>query len=70
MAKILRCREVEKRTGYCRMTIWRRSSDPDDSFPEARRLGQNSIGWLEAEIDEWLENLAKVSSAQKASAHG
>ena len=57
---ILRKPEVKRRTGYSDTTLWRKSVDPDDDFPAARRLGQNSIGWLESEIGEWIESRAPV----------
>ena len=57
---ILRKPEVKRRTGYSDTTLWRKSTDPDDDFPAARRLGQNSIGWLESEIGEWIESRVRV----------
>ncbi|PLI22181.1 hypothetical protein B6J44_27255 [Klebsiella pneumoniae] len=26
----------------------------DATFPKQRRLGMQSVGWLESEIDQWL----------------
>ena len=51
-ARILRCREVEARTGLSRSTIyrWRVAG----RFPQAVVLGGCSVGWIEAEIDEWI----------------
>jgi prophage regulatory protein len=44
--------------GISRSTIYDwlnpKSSRYDASFPKQRRLGKQSIGWLEAELDEWL----------------
>jgi prophage regulatory protein len=49
---ILRRREVERRTGYSHTQIWR--LEQVGRFPQRLRLGPRSIGWLEAEIDEWI----------------
>lgn len=45
---VLDCVGVSQRT-LCR---WR----ADGSFPQALRLGANSIGWPRWVIDEWLAN--------------
>jgi len=46
--------EVQKATGgKSRSTIyrWVRTG----LLPAPRRIGPNSIGWLQSEIDEWIE---------------
>ena len=57
-ARMLRLKAVITKTGVARSTIydWLHPNSPryDDSFPKQRRLGQQSVGWLESEIDEWL----------------
>lgn len=53
--RILRPAEVQRRTGLGRTTIWRRERAGD--FPRRRRLGPTLVGWLESELDDWLENL-------------
>jgi len=57
-ARMLRLKAVITKTGVARSTIydWLNPKSPryDDSFPKQRRLGQQSVGWLESEIDEWL----------------
>ena len=60
---ILRKPEVKRRTGYSDTTLWRKSTDPDDDFPAARRLGPNSVGWLESEIGVWIESRARIGVA-------
>ncbi|MGV4094402.1 AlpA family transcriptional regulator [Citrobacter freundii] len=56
--KILRMRDVVLKTGLARATIydWLNPKSPryDATFPKQRRLGMQSVGWLESEIDEWL----------------
>ncbi|EFR6446641.1 AlpA family phage regulatory protein [Escherichia coli] len=58
VARMIRLRAVVTKTGVARSTIydWLNPTSPryDDSFPKQRRLGQQSVGWLESEIDEWL----------------
>lgn len=56
--KILRIREVVNKLGIARSTIydWINPKSPryDATFPKQRRLGLQSVGWLESEVDEWL----------------
>jgi len=56
--KILRMRDVVLKTGIARATIydWLNPKSPryDATFPKQRRLGMQSVGWLESEIDRWL----------------
>jgi len=56
---ILRRKQVEQRTGLSRSTIYDKLSSKsprfDPSFPKAIQLGANSVGWLESEIDEWID---------------
>lgn len=56
--KILRMRAVVAKLGVARSTIydWLNPKSPryDATFPKQRRLGQQSVGWMEAELDQWL----------------
>ena len=52
--KFLRRPEVCKRTGLSYPTIWRQ--ERAGAFPARRSLGPNSVGWLEHEIDMWIES--------------
>jgi prophage regulatory protein len=56
--RILRENEVRARTGLSRTTRWR--LERQGNFPLRRRLSANTVGWVEAEIDEWVTRLAKV----------
>jgi prophage regulatory protein len=49
---ILRLPEVEKRTGLRRASIYRRAAA--GTFPKPIRMGPNSTGWLESEIDGFI----------------
>lgn len=50
--KMLRSRQVSQATGLSRMTIYR--LERSGKFPCRRRLSQNSVAWLEADIQAWL----------------
>jgi prophage regulatory protein len=50
--KIIRPKAVIEATGLSRTTIWRLERRGD--FPKRIRLGPNSTGWLEADIEQWI----------------
>ncbi|GGY79904.1 helix-turn-helix transcriptional regulator [Marinobacter zhanjiangensis] len=56
---ILRLKHVIERTGLSRSTIYRKldpgSEQYDPSFPKQVRLGGGSVGWVESELNGWLE---------------
>jgi len=62
---MLRLKEVTKRTGLCRSTIYNkldsRSPRYDASFPKQVKLGSGAVRWIEAEISLWLEECIKMS---------
>jgi len=49
---ILRRKQVEKRTGLSRSTIYLRVQE--GTFPRPVNLGVRAVGWLENEIEAWL----------------
>jgi prophage regulatory protein len=49
---ILRLPSVKTRTGLSRSTIYLRVAD--GSFPQPISLGARAVGWIEAEVDEWV----------------
>lgn len=51
---ILRLPETIKRTGLSRSSIY--LSIKKGIFPKPIKLGQRSIGFIESEVDEWIEN--------------
>jgi prophage regulatory protein len=51
--KILRLPAVKTKTGLSRSTIYARVSQ--GTFPAALSLGPNTVGWLEADIEEWID---------------
>ncbi len=65
MAKrVLRLREVEEVTGYRHTAIYRKISLGE--FPKPIRLGPNAVGWLETEIDQWIDERVAARDAEAA----
>ena len=56
---ILRLPQVMARTGLSRSTIYLRISK--GQFPRPISLGGRAVGWIEEEIDRWLEEQIKAS---------
>ncbi len=52
--RLLRPTEVAQRVGLSRATLWR--LEHAGEFPSRRQIGPNSVGWLEHEIEEWIES--------------
>ena len=70
---ILRRKQVEARTGLSRSSIYaklrhnpKRPGDYDPTFPKPVSVGAKAVGWIEAELDEWLAS--QVEKSRKASA--
>jgi prophage regulatory protein len=57
--KILRLPKVIERTGLSRSTIYQ--SIQDGKFPEAVCLGPRAVGWVEEDIEAWLQSRRKAS---------
>ena len=60
---ILRLPHVKQRTGLSRSTIYLRISK--DEFPAPISLGGRAVGWLESEINDWLETKIQSSRSSK-----
>ncbi len=50
---ILRLTAVKNRTGLARSTIYFKVSQ--GTFPKPISLGARAVGWLDSEIDGWLQ---------------
>lgn len=50
---ILRLPSVKVRTGLSRSTIYLRMAE--GNFPRPVPLGGRAIGWIESEVDEWID---------------
>ncbi|MGC9456622.1 MAG: helix-turn-helix transcriptional regulator [Halothiobacillaceae bacterium] len=59
---ILRRKQVEARTGLARSTIYQHIKA--GTFPRPVSLGAKSVGWIEAEVNAWLE--ARIDDSRKA----
>jgi prophage regulatory protein len=55
MHQILKLPEVMSRTGLSRASIY--AFMAKGSFPSSIKLGPRSSGWLESEIQEWIQAL-------------
>jgi prophage regulatory protein len=61
---MLRLPAVKTRTGLSRSTIYLRIAQ--GTFPRPVSLGGRAVGWLEAEIQDWLQRRIEVSRKTKA----
>ncbi len=52
--RFLRLADVKERTGLSRSTIYLNISK--GTFPRHINLGARCVGWLESEIDEWMQS--------------
>lgn len=59
-ATIIRRKQVEARTGLSRTTIYDRinpkSPRYDPAFPRPISLGAGAVGWVESEVNTWIES--------------
>jgi len=56
---ILRLPAVKVRTGLSRSTIYHRISE--GSFPRPVGLGGRAVGWVESEVQRWVEQRIEAS---------
>ena len=59
---ILRLPAVTARTGLSRSTIYQRIAE--GRFPKPVPLGGRAVGWVEAEINDWLNQ--QIEASRKA----
>lgn len=53
MRRIIKLKEVISRTGLSRSAIYNKIKD--GSFPKQIPLGDRSVGFVESEVDDWIE---------------
>ncbi len=65
MAKILRLPQVEEKTG--RGQSWIYDAVAKGRFPKPVRLGDGAraVGWLEHEIERWIEGRVAARDAER-----
>lgn len=61
---ILRLPAVKTRTGLSRSTIYLHVSE--GTFPAPVSLGSRAVGWIEAEVNDWLTRRIEESRKAKA----
>lgn len=61
---ILRLPAVKTSTGLSRSTIYLRVAE--GTFPKPVSLGGRAVGWLEAEIQDWLRQ--RIEASRKTAA--
>ncbi len=59
--KIIRLPEVILKTGLSRSTIYLHMSKGE--FPQSISLGERAVGWLESDVEHWLEARVVASKA-------
>ncbi|NDV11710.1 AlpA family transcriptional regulator [Crenobacter caeni] len=64
---IIRRPHVEEKTGLSRSAIYdrmnRKSPRYDPTFPRSIRLGGGAVGWVEAELDAWIQSCIDARNA-------
>ena len=59
---VLRIDDVSRKCGISKSMIWAKLNPKnrrhDADFPQPFTLGDKAIGWLESEIDTWIEHRA------------
>jgi prophage regulatory protein len=59
MHTILRLPDVKRSTGLSRSTIYLRIAQ--GTFPKPVSLGGRAVGWLEADVQQWLQRRIEAS---------
>lgn len=59
--RMLKLRDVTSKCQISRSTIYdkldQKSKRYDPNFPKPRKLGMNSVAWVEHEVERWLQSL-------------
>jgi prophage regulatory protein len=62
--RILRLPEVKSATGLSRSTIY--SQMADGIFPKPISLGARAVGWVNSDIEQWLDSRIADSKGKTA----
>jgi len=57
---ILRINTVVARTGKARSTLY--LDIANNRFPKPIKLGDRSVGWLESDVEEWIDKCIQQSN--------
>lgn len=60
MYMILRLPQVQKKTGLAKSTIYKKISARE--FPKPIPLGAKAVGWIEEDINKWIEECVKKAA--------
>lgn len=63
ISKIVRLRTIREWTGLSRSTIYLMMKT--GSFPKSISLGARSVGWLESDIQAWVDSRIATRNAAK-----
>lgn len=58
---ILRLAAVTKRTGYGRSSVYAKMARGE--FPKEISLGPRAVGWLQSEVENWIQQRINASRA-------
>lgn len=58
--RFIRTSEVQRKTGLGRTTIWR--LERSGRFPARRSIVGQAVGWIESEVDRWIESRPAVGT--------
>lgn len=61
--RIIRLPSVIQKTGLSRSSIYLRIAQGD--FPKSISLGVRAVGWLEQDIEQWLDERISASKNQE-----
>ena len=62
-SRILRWPEVKKRVGICRSYV--HSLVAQGKFPPPIKLGERASGWIDGEIDDWINERVSISETNR-----
>ncbi|MEI7670316.1 MAG: AlpA family transcriptional regulator [Pseudomonadota bacterium] len=65
--RFIKLPETEKRTGYKRASIYKKIKE--GKFPSPYPLGDRAVGWLESDIDNWIEERINASRINGGTAY-
>lgn len=65
---ILRRKQVQARTGLSRSSIYSLMKAESKSFPQSVRISPRAVGWLEADIDAYIQ--ARITESRNPAKAG
>lgn len=58
---------IARGTAYAKLNP--NSPQYDPTFPIPVRIGPRSVGWIESEIDDWIERQAQIARVKPGAKH-